>query len=80
MGSTARRVAALGALVLVTLAAFALPATAATDQAEDRAVTVAGSGLTHALVVGGVAFALMLSVAGAVLFYTAKGRRHGPSL
>ncbi|PXY34125.1 hypothetical protein BA062_16075 [Prauserella flavalba] len=61
-----------GLLALLVLVVGALPAAAET---RERAATAGDSDITQALVVGGGAFALMIALAGAVLFYTAKGRR-----
>ncbi|PXY26838.1 hypothetical protein DI005_35790 [Prauserella sp. PE36] len=58
--------------MLMVFGVGALPAAAET---RERAATAEGSDITQALVVGGGAFALIIALAGAVLFYTAKGRR-----
>jgi hypothetical protein len=52
----------------------ASPAGKEGTQQEDTAVAAQPSGETRALVVGGLALVLMVSIAGAVLYYTARGR------
>jgi hypothetical protein len=72
-------VAAAG-MVLAVLLGSALQAGASTapaDQQRERAA-VQQSGETQAFVVGGLAFVLMVGAAGAVLWFTAKGRNHSP--
>lgn len=64
-------VATLGMLILTVLGMSAVPAFAADDAA---AGTPSGD-ITQALIVGGLAFAMIIALAGAVLYHTAKGRR-----
>lgn len=80
-GRRLRRAAAAAMLsvltVLGSLLAGAMPALA--DQEEKRqAATDPWDAYTQALVVGGTAFVMIIGLAGAVLYYTAKGRR-GPT-
>lgn len=63
--------------VLGSLLAGAMPAWA--DQEEKRqAASDPWDAYTQALVVGGTAFVMIIGLAAAVLYYTAKGRR-GPT-
>lgn len=78
MNRSVRRVpsaSALGLLIMMLLGAGVLPAAAATKDTQEQAATSASDGIVQALVVGSTAFAMIIAVAGAVLFHTAKGRR-----
>ncbi|EHR52599.1 hypothetical protein SacmaDRAFT_4413 [Saccharomonospora marina XMU15] len=66
---------ALGLLIMMLLGAGVLPAAAATKDTQEQAAGPASDGIVQALVVGSTAFAMIIAVAGGVLFYTAKGRR-----
>jgi len=75
------KVAGLVAVLLVLFGGVAQAATTPTSAtgSASRAGAVSepdsGSGETRAVVVGGLAFVLMVGTAGAVLWYTARGRR-----
>lgn len=80
--SPARFAAVLGMLAALALAG-AMPAAAATKPsgtptggggAEGGGVPIASDGVGQALVVGGVAFFLMVLAAGGVLWFTARNR------
>jgi hypothetical protein len=80
--SPARFVAVLGLLATLALAA-ALPANAATTPtthggggAGGGGVAAASDGMGQALIVGGVAFGLMVAAAAGVLWFTARNRGH----
>lgn len=69
-----RIMSALGLMVLMALGAGVLPAAAATEETE-QAASAPWDEITRALVVGSTAFGLMIALACAVLYYTAKGHR-----
>ncbi|KID28414.1 hypothetical protein HQ32_04320 [Prauserella sp. Am3] len=72
-----RRMRALVVSVLTAvgfLFAGALPAFAAEEETR-RAASSPWDAFTQALVVGGTAFVMIIGLAGAVLYYTAKGHR-----
>lgn len=74
-------IAAIGVLLAVLLA-MAQPAVANSqgDDVRDRkeqAATDSGAA-TQAIIVGGLAFVLMIGAAGAVLYYTARSRHQDP--
>ncbi|NIJ10718.1 putative paraquat-inducible protein A [Saccharomonospora amisosensis] len=78
MNRSVRRVpsaSALGLLIMMLLGAGVLPAAAATKDTQEQAASPTSDGVVQALVVGSTAFAMIIAVAGGVLFYTAKGRR-----
>ncbi|WP_116047274.1 hypothetical protein [Amycolatopsis palatopharyngis] len=68
-------VAAAGMVLAVLLGSVPQAAASPADQQRERAA-VQQSGETQAFVVGGLAFVLMVGAAGAVLWFTAKGRNH----
>ncbi|MEU6645760.1 hypothetical protein ABZ863_24860 [Saccharomonospora sp. NPDC046836] len=74
-----RLLSALGLLVLMALGGGVLPVAAATHDTQ-QAAAVPGSAITQAFVVGGIAFAMIIAVAGGVLFYTARTRQRRSDL
>ncbi|WP_199432500.1 hypothetical protein [Qaidamihabitans albus] len=63
--------AALAAVLVMVLGAFTVPAAAAAGVAEDGA---AARDDVQAITVGSLAFMLMITAAGAVVYYTARSR------
>ncbi|PXY21449.1 hypothetical protein BAY60_27320 [Prauserella muralis] len=60
---------------MMCLGAGVLPAAAATETTQQRVASMPSSNVTQALVVGSMAFAMIIAIAGAVLYHTAKGAR-----
>jgi ABC-type Fe3+ transport system permease subunit len=73
------RVAGLALLTLMVLGAGLLPALATTDRTREQAAAGSRSDVVQALTVGSIAFAVIVAVAGAVLLYTVRRRRHDNS-
>ncbi|QWF82180.1 hypothetical protein [Amycolatopsis sp. CA-230715] len=76
------RLGATLAVLAVSALALVVPANADTGKApaatRGQEAAAASGDVTQALVVGGLAFVLMVAAAGGVLWFTARKRHHEP--